>query len=127
MVIRIDQGKGHKDRYVMLSPKLLETLHSYWKAARPKEWLFEGDIPGQPINRSTVEFACQKACQHPGNRKPITPHSLRHASTYYTTFQSSFILKIIGLDWGQLAAVYGRHVRLALAPARLANQDPSDQ
>jgi integrase/recombinase XerD len=79
MVIRIDQGKGHKDRYVMLSPKLLETLRSYWKAARPKDWLFEGDIPGQPINRSSVELACQKACQLPGNRKSITPHSLRHA------------------------------------------------
>jgi integrase/recombinase XerD len=50
MVIRIDQGKGHKDRYVMLSPKLLETLRGYWKAVRPKDWLFEGDIPGQPIN-----------------------------------------------------------------------------
>jgi integrase/recombinase XerD len=37
MVIRIDQGKGHKDRYVMLSPKLLETLRSYWKAVRPKD------------------------------------------------------------------------------------------
>ena len=54
MVIRIGQGKGHKDRYVMLSPKLLETLRSYWKAVRPKDWLFEGDIPGQPIQRSAA-------------------------------------------------------------------------
>ena len=61
MVIRVDQGKGQKDRYVMLSPKLLETLRSYWRAVRPNGWLFEGDVPGQPINRSSVEQACQKA------------------------------------------------------------------
>jgi integrase/recombinase XerD len=79
MVIRVDQGKGRKDRYVMLSPKLLETLRSYWRAVRPKDWLFEGDIPGQPINRSSVELACQKARRLSRMRKPITPHSLRHA------------------------------------------------
>jgi integrase/recombinase XerD len=127
MVIRIDQGKGHKDRYVMLSPKLLETLRSYWKAVRPKHWLFEGDIPGQPINRSSVETACQKACQLPGNRKSITPHSLRHASAYYTTFQSPFILKTIGLGWLQSAAVCGRSGRLAPEPARLAAPGPFDR
>ena len=54
MVIRVEQGKGQKDRYVMLSAKLLETLRSYWRAARPKEWLFIGDISGQPITRSAV-------------------------------------------------------------------------
>jgi len=56
MVIRVEQGKGQKDRYVMLSPKLLETLRRYWRAVRPKGWLFEGDIPGSrsakaPSNR----------------------------------------------------------------------------
>jgi integrase/recombinase XerD len=80
MVIRVEQGKGQKDRYVMLSPKLLETLRSYWRAVRPTGgWLFEGDIAGQPINRSSVELACQKARRRSGIRKPITPHSLRHA------------------------------------------------
>jgi hypothetical protein len=42
MVIRIDQGKGRKDRYVMLSPRLLELLRHYWKAVRPSDWLFPG-------------------------------------------------------------------------------------
>ena len=78
MVIRVNQGKGQKDRYVMLSPKLLETLRSYWRAVRPKGWLFVGDVPGQPINTSSVELACQKARRLSGIRKPITPHSLRH-------------------------------------------------
>src|SRR6202521_3970450 len=46
MVIRVDQGKGRKDRYVMLSPKLLETLRNYFRALRPNGWLFDGDVPG---------------------------------------------------------------------------------
>lgn len=79
MVIRVDQGKGQKDRYVMLSPKLLEILRSYWRTARPKGFLFEGQTPGRPIAPNSVELACQNARQHSGIRKPITPHGLRHA------------------------------------------------
>jgi len=79
MVIRVDQGKGHKDRYVMLSPRLLEELRTYWKAVRSKTWLFPGDIPGRPITRDAVRLACQKARRAAGIAKPITPHSLRHA------------------------------------------------
>ncbi len=79
MVIRIEQGKGRKDRYVMLSPKLLEVLSDYWWAVRPKVWLFPGDIPGQPITRHSVEKVCQAAHQRSGLSKPVTPHSLRHA------------------------------------------------
>ena len=48
MVIRVEAGKGAKDRYVMLSPRLLDILRTYWRAVRPKEWLFPGDLPGQP-------------------------------------------------------------------------------
>jgi site-specific recombinase XerD len=79
MVIRVEQGKGQKDRYVMLSPRLLEELRTYWKVARPKLWLFPGDIPGRPITRDAVEQACDKARRVSGIDKPITPHSMRHA------------------------------------------------
>jgi site-specific recombinase XerD len=79
MVIRIEQGKGRKDRYVMLSPKLLQVLIAYWHAVRPKGCLFPGDIPGQPITRGAVELACQAAHARSGLCKPVTPHSLRHA------------------------------------------------
>jgi integrase len=48
MVIRVTQGKNRKDRYVMLSPRLLEILRLYWHDAHPEEWLFPGDIPGHP-------------------------------------------------------------------------------
>ena len=79
MVIRVEEGKGRKDRYVMLSPRLLDILRDYWKATRPKDWLFPGDRPGQPITRFAVEFVCRRTRQECGINKPVTPHSLRHA------------------------------------------------
>ena len=79
MVIRVEQGKGQKDRYVMLSPKLLDILRGYWRTARPKEWLFPGDRPGCPITSSFVELACKLARRSAGITKLVTPHSLRHA------------------------------------------------
>jgi integrase/recombinase XerD len=82
MVIRVDLGKGAKDRYVMLSAKLLDILRSYWRATHPKEWLFPGGLPGQPITRAAVEDACQKAHRLSALSKPVTPHSLRHNSAF---------------------------------------------
>jgi integrase/recombinase XerD len=79
MVIRVEAGKGRKDRYVMLSPKLLDVLRNYWRTARPKQWLFPGDLPGQPITTSAVEAVCRKVRNDAGIEKPVTPHSLRHA------------------------------------------------
>lgn len=79
MVIRIEAGKGRKGRYVMLSPKLLDVLRNYWRTGRPKQWLFPGDLPGQPITRFAVENACKKARLKSNIGKPVTPHSLRHA------------------------------------------------
>jgi hypothetical protein len=72
MVIRVDQGKGQKDRYVMLSPTLLEILRSWWRMNKPRHWLFPSDLPGQHISKDAVELACQKARRLSGIRKPIT-------------------------------------------------------
>ena len=79
MVIRVEQGKNQKDRYVMLSPKLLDILRNYWCMARPKFWLFPGDQPDQPITRSAVEKICHNTRHLARLSKPVTPHSLRHA------------------------------------------------
>jgi len=79
MVIRVEGGKGAKDRYVMLSPKLLELLRGYWKATHPKGWLFPGEQPGAPISRFAVEYACREARTRAGIEREVTPHSLRHA------------------------------------------------
>ncbi len=79
MTIHVQQGKGQKDRYVMLSSRLLMQLRHYYKQYRPAPWLFSGNDPEQPISKNTVEQACQKFRQRSGLSKPITPHSLRHA------------------------------------------------
>lgn len=80
MLIHVHQGKGAKDRYVMLSERLLEVLRTYWKAARPpKPFLFPGAIPGRSITINTVETALQKVVAQCHFAKRVTPHSLRHS------------------------------------------------
>lgn len=61
MVLRVEQGKEQKDRYVMLSPKLLEILPAWWRVEKPKDWLFPGDMPGRHITRGAVHRECLKA------------------------------------------------------------------
>jgi site-specific recombinase XerD len=77
-LIAVRQGKGRKDRFVMLSPKLLELLRRYWRAYRPDSYLFPGDIPGRPISSDGIEYICHKAATAANLTKPVTPHSLRH-------------------------------------------------
>jgi site-specific recombinase XerD len=78
MMIRVEQGKGQKDRYVMLSGELLKILREWYRFARPTAWLFPGVIPGSHITREGVGDACQLGHQRSGLKKPVTPHSLRH-------------------------------------------------
>ena len=61
MLIRVEQGKGRKDRYVMLSPHLLNLLRAWWKAARPQGWLFPGRDPAQPMTTRQLNRACHAA------------------------------------------------------------------
>jgi integrase/recombinase XerD len=63
MIIRVEQGKGGKDRNVMLSPSLLDLLRTWWKAARPQGWLFAGRDPAQPMTRRQLNRACHAAAQ----------------------------------------------------------------
>jgi site-specific recombinase XerD len=80
MVLRIAEGKGGKERLVMLSPKLLELLRAYWKAEHPRgEWLFPGRDPRQHISIRHVQLACQIARESAGIGKHITMHTLRHS------------------------------------------------
>lgn len=79
MVIRVDQGKGHKDRYVMLSPRLLDLLRTYWKAAHPKTWLFPGHDGESPISRRGITWMCQQARLRAGLGKKATVRALRHS------------------------------------------------
>ena len=80
MIIHVRLGKGHKDRYVMLSPKLLVILRMYWKVVRPSSnWLFPGDKPGEHITKGSVQRACRNARLICGLNKQVTVRALRHA------------------------------------------------
>lgn len=113
MVIRVVQGKGSKDRYVMLSPMLLEILRNYWKAARPKEWLFPGIHDDRPITKDAVQAACQKAHRLSGLSKLVTPHSLRHAFAVHL-LESGTDLRTIQLLLGHRSlGSTARYLRIA--------------
>jgi site-specific recombinase XerD len=77
-VICIRQGKGKKDRYVPLSPRLLQELRQYWKLDRPRHWLFPGVDPTKPITRHGVQDAFKKAKIKANITKKVSIHSLRH-------------------------------------------------
>ena len=79
MLIRVEQGKGNKDRYVMLSPQLLQILRAYWRLARPGQWLFPGRDAGEPISVATLQEACRVAARRAELSKPVTVHTLRHS------------------------------------------------
>jgi len=79
MVIRVEQGKGRKDRYVMLSKTLLQTLREYWRAFRPLTWLFYGQTKQKPLAPSTAEKIFKIAAGKVGITKNVSFHSLRHA------------------------------------------------
>jgi len=79
MVVRIEQGKGRKDRYVMLPKRLLEQLRVCWRECRPQRFLFEGRRPGQALSQHAVRHALGRARREAGIRKPVTMRSLRHS------------------------------------------------
>jgi integrase/recombinase XerD len=79
MIIRVEQGKGRKDRNVMLSPHLLALLRAWWQAARPKGWLFPGRNPAQPMTTRQLNRACHAAAQAAGIERNVSLHTLRHS------------------------------------------------
>jgi integrase/recombinase XerD len=125
MVLRVELGKGRKDRYVMLSPKLLEALRIYWRARRPKEWLFPGDLPGQPITRNAVEQACHKAHRLSGLSKPVTPHCLRHAFAVHLLEAGTDVRTIQLLLGHRSLATTARYLRIATSKV-CATSSPLD-
>jgi integrase/recombinase XerD len=79
MLIRVDQGKGHKDRYVMLSQPLLKLLRRWWLVKRPRAWLFPGRTPGAPLSARQLNRAVHIAAQRAGIDKRVGMHTLRHS------------------------------------------------
>jgi site-specific recombinase XerD len=78
-VIRVRAGKGKKDRFVPLSPRLLEELRAYWRIARPRPFLFPGDQAHRPITTGSIRGACRRTTRLAGLKKRVTPHTFRHS------------------------------------------------
>jgi len=113
MVIRVEQAKGQKDRYTMLSPKLLEVLRNWWRREKPRTWLFPGRLPGRYISRYAVEQACQKARQRSGISKPITPHSMRHGFSVHLLERGTDVRTIQLLLGHRSLATTSRYLSIA--------------
>jgi integrase/recombinase XerD len=79
MMVRVQQGKGRKDRYSILSQTALELLRQYWRHYRPKDWLFEGQKEGSHICYSSIRNIFVEAMKRAGIKKPANPHTLRHS------------------------------------------------
>jgi integrase/recombinase XerD len=79
MLLKIEPGKGRKDRFAMLSPQLLELLRDWWRIARPQVWLFPGQNPVNPLTTRQLNRAVHAAAQRAQITKRVTPHTLRHS------------------------------------------------
>ena len=113
MVIRVEAGKGRKDRYVMLSPRLLDILRAYWRKVRPQGWLFPGDLPGQPISTAAVENVCRQTRDRAAITKPVTPHSLRHAFAVHLLESGTDVRTIQLLLGHRSLSTTARYLRIA--------------
>jgi site-specific recombinase XerD len=125
MVLRVTQGKGQKDRYVMLSPRLLELLRTWWRVATPRAWLFPGTRAGRPITPDAVEEACLQAQRRCGIPKPITPHALRHAFAVHLLEGGTDVRTIQLLLGHRSLATTARYLRIATSTV-CATRSPFD-
>ena len=79
MMLRVEQGKGRKDRHAMLSPQLLKLLRDWYRIAQPRGWLFPGQDPIKPMTTRQLTRACHAAAHMAEITKRVTPHTLRHS------------------------------------------------
>jgi integrase/recombinase XerD len=118
MVIHIRQGKGRKDRYVMLSEQLLGILRAYWKCARPQNFLFPGADPARPITVRSLQRACRLAAEVAGLDKTVTVHTLRHSFATHLLEQGVDIRVIQDLLGHRHIDSTSRYARVAINTIR---------
>jgi site-specific recombinase XerD len=133
MVIRVEQGKGRKDRYVMLSEHLLDLLRAWWKAARPQGWLFPGQNPVNPLTTRQLNRACHAAAEAAGIDKRVSLHTLRHSFATHLLEQKvdiRVIQVLLGHQKLDTTALYSqvatRTIRAVRSPLEQLAQRPSN-
>jgi len=126
MVIRVEHGKGGKDRYVMLSAQLLGILRTYWRLARPRHWLFPGRDEAKPIDVQVLHCACRSACAAAGLAKHVTVHTLRHSFATHL-LESGTDIRIIQVLLGHSSlSTTARYTRVSNALLR-QTESPLDR
>jgi site-specific recombinase XerD len=125
MTVRVEQGKGQKDRYVMLSERLLVILRDWYRAARPTPWLFPGVIPGSHVTREGINDACKLGLKCSGLTKPVTPHSLRHAFATHSLEYGTDLRTIQLLMGHRSLSTTAKYLRLATSKV-CATRSPLD-
>jgi integrase/recombinase XerD len=123
MAIHVQQAKGRKDRNVMLSSVLLDTLRQYWKRSRPGRWLFPGHGTGKPITTKAVFLMIRKAAARAKITKIVSPHVLRHSFATHL-LESGTDLRTIQLLLGHADVrttiiylqVFQQHLRKVASP-----------
>jgi integrase/recombinase XerD len=119
MLIRVQQGKGGKDRYAMLSPRLLTVLRTWFKAARPKDWLFPSWRTGRHISAKSLQTACRDARYSSGIPKTITVHTLRHSFATHL-LENGTDLRVIQVLLGHRRInTTARYTRVSATPSPL--------
>ena len=121
MIIRVEQGKGGKDRYVMLSPHLLELLRTWWRAARPQGWLFPGRDPAQSMTTRQLNRACHAAAQMAEINKRVSLHTLRHSFATHLLEQNTdvrVIQVLLGHSKLDTTALYTRVATKTISEVR---------
>jgi site-specific recombinase XerD len=125
MVIHVRQGKGRKDRYVMLSDQLLGLLRDYWKKERPSNWLFPGGKPSVPITTRQLQRAFRAAADAAGLDEAVSVHTLRHCFATHLLEQGVDIRIIQDLLGHRHLNATARYARVALNTIRQI-QSPLD-
>jgi integrase/recombinase XerD len=126
MVIRVEQGKGRKDRYVMLSEQLLHLLRSWWSEARPQGWLFPGQNPVNPLTTRQLNRACHAAAEAAGIDKRVSLHTLRHSFATHLLEQKvdvRVIQLLLGRDHRALCPGRHPHPASGQEPARSSDEE----
>jgi integrase/recombinase XerD len=114
MTIRVEQGKGRKDRFALLSPVLLTLLRAWWREARPRGWLFPGRDPGQPLTTRQLNRACHQAAEAAGLAKRVSMHTLRHSFATHLLEQKTDVRVIQVLLGHKKLETTARYTQVAL-------------
>jgi site-specific recombinase XerD len=130
MAIRVNEGKGLKDRYTLMGERTLEVLRLYYKAYRPSEWLFPGRSPSEPVSISSVQRVFKRSLHKAGIKKKASVHTLRHCFATHLLESGTdlyYIQRLLGHGSARTTSVYlhitGKDLSKIKSPIDLLRDD----